>query len=153
VATHNHFALDRGGKVFNRSAPIIKLPAESTEYDHLELLGLLNSSTACFWMKQSFQTKGSSGMGRGVYDERWEFFFEHTTGGLEPFPVPERKPVDLTRQVDILGQKYTSLLPETTFLAFPPSAAALDEAKAKANAVRGQMIGLQEELDWNCYQL
>jgi hypothetical protein len=25
VATHNHFALDRGGKVFNRSAPVIKL--------------------------------------------------------------------------------------------------------------------------------
>jgi hypothetical protein len=26
VATHNHFVLDRGGKVFNRSAPVIKLP-------------------------------------------------------------------------------------------------------------------------------
>ena len=25
VATHNHFVLDRGGKVFNRSAPVIKL--------------------------------------------------------------------------------------------------------------------------------
>ncbi len=30
VATHNHFVLDRGGKVFNRSAPIIKLPAKAT---------------------------------------------------------------------------------------------------------------------------
>ena len=28
VATHNHFVLDRGGKVFNRSAPIIKLPSQ-----------------------------------------------------------------------------------------------------------------------------
>jgi hypothetical protein len=27
VATHNHFVLDRGGSVFNRSAPIIKLNA------------------------------------------------------------------------------------------------------------------------------
>ena len=52
VATHNHFVLDRGGKVFNRSAPIIKLPADATVNDHLALLGLLNSSTACFWMKQ-----------------------------------------------------------------------------------------------------
>jgi hypothetical protein len=52
VTTHNHFVLDRGGKVFNRSAPIIKLPAEATEDDHLALLGLLNSSAACFWMKQ-----------------------------------------------------------------------------------------------------
>ena len=52
VATHNHFVLDRGGKVFNRTAPVIKLPATATEDDHLALLGLLNSSTACFWMKQ-----------------------------------------------------------------------------------------------------
>ena len=52
VATHNHFVLDRGGKVFNRSAPVIKLPPNATEDDHLALLGLLNSSTACFWMKQ-----------------------------------------------------------------------------------------------------
>ncbi len=27
VATHNHFVLDRGGKVFKQSAPVIKLPA------------------------------------------------------------------------------------------------------------------------------
>ena len=30
VATHNHFVIDRGGKVFNRSAPVIKLPATAT---------------------------------------------------------------------------------------------------------------------------
>src|SRR6266849_7328607 len=29
VSTHNHFVLDRGGKVFNRSAPIIKLPSNA----------------------------------------------------------------------------------------------------------------------------
>jgi hypothetical protein len=61
VATHNHFVLDRGGKVFNRSAPIIKLPSDATEDDHLALLGLLNSSTACFWMQQVFHNKGGPG--------------------------------------------------------------------------------------------
>ena len=30
VATHNHFVLDRGGKVFKQSAPVIKLPAGAT---------------------------------------------------------------------------------------------------------------------------
>ena len=60
VATHNHFVLDRGGKMFKRSAPIIKLPSHATEDDHLALLGLLNSSTACFWMKQVFPDKGST---------------------------------------------------------------------------------------------
>jgi len=38
VATHNHFALDRGGSVFSRTAPIIMLPDGATEDDHLVLL-------------------------------------------------------------------------------------------------------------------
>ena len=42
VATHNHFVLDRGGKVFKQSAPVIKLPEGATEDDHLRLLGVLN---------------------------------------------------------------------------------------------------------------
>jgi len=40
VATHNHFVLDRGGKVFNRSAPVIKLPEGATDSEHLMLQGL-----------------------------------------------------------------------------------------------------------------
>src|SRR4030095_10982368 len=60
ITTYSHFVLDRGGKVFNRTAPIIKLPVESSEEDHLALLGLLNSSTACFWMKQISHNKGST---------------------------------------------------------------------------------------------
>ena len=64
VATHNHFVLDRGGKVFKQSAPVIKLPESATEDDHLALLGVLNSSTACFWLKQVSQSKGTSGIGR-----------------------------------------------------------------------------------------
>ena len=55
--SHN-FMLDRVGKAFNRSAPIIKLPSDATEVDHLAVLGLLNSTTACFWMKQGFRTIG-----------------------------------------------------------------------------------------------
>lgn len=65
VATHNHFVLDRGGKVFNRSAPVIKLPPGASEDDHLGLLGLLNSSAACFWLKQIFHNKGSTVDDRG----------------------------------------------------------------------------------------
>ncbi|MDQ0846053.1 hypothetical protein QFZ68_005733 [Streptomyces sp. V1I6] len=60
VATHNQFVLDRGGKVFKQSAPVIKLPKGSTEDQHLELLGILNSSTACFWLKQVSQAKGGA---------------------------------------------------------------------------------------------
>ena len=34
VATHNHFVLDRGGKVFKQTAPVIKLPAGATQDEH-----------------------------------------------------------------------------------------------------------------------
>jgi hypothetical protein len=77
VATHNHFVLDRGGKVFNRTAPIIKLPAETTENDHLKLLGLLNSSTGCFWLKQTLFDRGGGGIGGGLATENWERFYDH----------------------------------------------------------------------------
>ena len=43
VSTHNHFVLDRGGKVFIQSAPVINLPTSTSEEDHFGLLGLLNS--------------------------------------------------------------------------------------------------------------
>jgi hypothetical protein len=89
VTTHNNFVLDRGGKVFNRTAPVIKLPRSATEDDYLALLGLLNSSTACFWMKQILQDKGNGGIGGGIGDELWERRYEHSAAGLSKFPVPE----------------------------------------------------------------
>jgi hypothetical protein len=61
IATHNHFVLDRGGKVFKQTAPVIKLPAGASEDEHLGLLGLLNSSVACFWLQQVCHNKGRPG--------------------------------------------------------------------------------------------
>jgi hypothetical protein len=46
IATHNHFVLSRGGRVFNRSAPVIKLADSAVENDFLGLAGMLNTSTA-----------------------------------------------------------------------------------------------------------
>ncbi|MEV7268535.1 BREX-2 system adenine-specific DNA-methyltransferase PglX [Micromonospora aurantiaca] len=89
VATHNHFALDRGGKVFKQSAPVIKLPEGATEDDHLALLGVLNSSTACFWLKQNSQSKAGSGIGRGIQPEAWMERYEFTGTTLEDFPLPK----------------------------------------------------------------
>ncbi|MEI7782719.1 MAG: BREX-2 system adenine-specific DNA-methyltransferase PglX, partial [Planctomycetota bacterium] len=61
VATHNHFVLDRGGKAFKQTAPVITLSADATEQDHLELLGILTSTIACFWLQQSCHNKGRPG--------------------------------------------------------------------------------------------
>ncbi len=90
VATHNHFVLDRGGKVFNRSAPVIKLPAGTDEARHLDLLGVLNSSIACFWMKQVFHNKGASVDTKGARQTTvvFENFYEHDGTKLKQFPLP-----------------------------------------------------------------
>ncbi len=69
VSTHNHFVLDRGGKVFKQSAPVLKLPESATEDDHLALLGALDSFIACFWLKQVSQGNGNGGIGGGIGDE------------------------------------------------------------------------------------
>ncbi|MCZ2112207.1 MAG: BREX-2 system adenine-specific DNA-methyltransferase PglX, partial [Dehalococcoidia bacterium] len=58
VSTHNHFVLARGGQLFNRHAPIIKLKADATESDHEALLGYLNSSTVAFWCRLVLFPKG-----------------------------------------------------------------------------------------------
>ena len=105
VATHNHFVLDRGGKVFNRTAPVIKLPPDATEDDHLALLGLLNSSTACFWMKQVFHNKGGTvESGRcATDDEAGRHFASSTAPVCSKFPLPADRPLELARQLDSLA--------------------------------------------------
>src|SRR2546423_5332725 len=92
VATHNHFVLDRGGKVFNRTAPVIKLPASATEDDHLALLGLLNSSVGCFWLRQTCFPKGGSGINCGIKDESWEQRFAFNGTNIADFPLPASRP-------------------------------------------------------------
>jgi hypothetical protein len=151
VATHNHFVFDRGGKVFNRSAPIIKLPADATENDHLALVGLLISSTACFWMKQTFHNKGGQGINEGLRGEHWEMFYEHSGTGLHEFPVSQTKLLPLAQLLDALGQDYNASLPDAIVESTIPAQGRLDEGRRKASHLRGRMIAYQEELDWQCY--
>jgi hypothetical protein len=155
VATHNHFVLDRGGKVFNRSAPVIKLPSGATEDDHLALLGLLNSSIACFCMKQVFHNKGSTVDERGARQRTMPFedFYEHTGTGLSKFPIPEQKPISLPRLLDRMAREYGESLPDAVIRAGMPMAEVLAEARSRAESIRRNMIAAQEELDWQCYHL
>jgi hypothetical protein len=100
VATHNHFVLDRGGKVFKQSAPVIKLPAGASEDEHLALVGLLNSSVACFWMQQVFHNKGGPGGGSSK-DEKWHDFFEFDGTKLKQFPIPTGSALPWAQRLDI----------------------------------------------------
>ena len=90
--------LDRGGKVFKQSALIIKLPAESTEDKHLLLLGLLNSSLACFWMKQVFYPKSTASKDIDIERGKPEANrYDFAATGLLPFPLPVEEKLQKTR--------------------------------------------------------
>ncbi|MDB1088772.1 BREX-2 system adenine-specific DNA-methyltransferase PglX [Streptomyces sp. ACA25] len=151
VATHNHFVLDRGGKVFKQSAPVIKLPEEASEDQHLELLGVLNSSTACFWLKQVSQSKGGSGLGRGLQDEDWEERYEFTGTKLREYPLPEQLPLKLGRDLDLLACELAGYEPSAVSEASVPMRGTLDAARTSYAATRNRMIAKQEELDWEVY--
>jgi hypothetical protein len=153
VATHNHFVLDRGAKVFNRTAPVIKLPEGASEDDHLALLGVLNSSTACFWLKQVCHDKGNGGIGGGIASEDWEKFYEFTGTKLQEFPLPTRLPLEKGRSLDAFARRAAALEPEVVCNAVAPTRGALDAARAAQATIRAQMIALHEELDWETYRL
>jgi hypothetical protein len=156
VATHNQFVLDRGGKVFNRHAPVIKFPATVSEEGHLSLLGPLNSSVACFWMKQTFFDRGGGGIGGGIAAERWERFYEHDGTKLKRFPLPTERPLDLACQLDALARDLAEQTPARVLAGwdgYSSLAPLLDEAQAAYHRLRGRMIAVQEDLDWLCYRL
>ncbi|MBQ1009914.1 BREX-2 system adenine-specific DNA-methyltransferase PglX [Micromonospora sp. M51] len=153
VATHNHFVLDRGGKVFKQTAPIVKLSAASSEEDYLGVLGLLDSSTACFWLKQSCFPKGGSGIGRGIQPESWMERFAFNASNVERFPLPGAFPLGRARELDGLAQRLASLTPAAVAASGVPSRQRLAEAAAEYHSTRARMIALQEELDWEVYRL
>jgi hypothetical protein len=140
VATHNHFVLDRGGKVFKQTAPVIKLSESASEDDHLALLGLLNSSTACFWLHQVSHNKGEGGGARvdagysAMGSEAWKNTYAFTSTKLEKFPLPETLPLGFGREIDAFAQQLSTA-----------------STREEDEHIRGRMIALQEELDWDVY--
>jgi hypothetical protein len=158
VATHNHFVLDRGGKVFNRSAPIIKLPETATEDDHYALLAYLNSSTACFWMKQVMMNKGATSHKGVLQADEDKFRYEFDGTKLKALPLPPMVP-----GLAALGQQISDLMSQSSaeqyrsFLARDIDGHALASAfiAASDDARRrlDRACSLQEKVDRVVYEL
>lgn len=159
VATHNHFALGRGGRVFNRHAPVIKLRDGESEEAHLGLLALLNSSTACFWLQQVSHNKGEGGGARvdagyaAMGSEAWKNNFEFTGTKLQEFPLPAQHPATMGRALDSLAQQLSSTSPASVVESGTPTLHSLREARNTWHSIRARLVTLQEELDWRVYSL
>lgn len=155
IATHNHFVLSRGGKFFAQTAPIIKLRPDATEDHYLSLLGLLNSSIACFWFKQVMTPKGGGGIGRGIQDERWETRFQHSGTQTECLPIPAGKPLSLSRCLDDIARQLGEQTANRILEGWTKGddlKKLIEVAEADVGRFRGRLIALQEELDWECYR-
>jgi hypothetical protein len=163
VTTHNHFALSRDKSVFIHSAPVVTLPTGVGEDEYLALLGLLNSSAACFWMKQVFHPKTHASQrhhpdpARGVY--------EFAATGLQALPVPDlgehrEAIVALSRLLDKHARTRAALLDREAVAGLVSSSkdgsallAKLEARWHEADALRERMVALQEEIDWVVYVL
>jgi hypothetical protein len=153
VATHNHFVLCRGGVVFKQTAPVIKLPAEATENDHLALLACLNSSTAAFWLRQVCTCKGGPGGGK-TYEDAYLNYFAFNSTNIERTPISEALRVEriaLTKRIDAFGRELAALQPSRLFATQAPTRRLLDQTAARVIVIRSEMVFLQEELDWLIY--
>ncbi len=153
VATHNHFVLDRGGKIFKQTAPVIKLPEGATEDEHLALLGVLNSSTACFWLKQVCHDKGLRGEGGGFTPSDWERFYQYNGSNVQDYPLPSVLPLARGRTLDSLAQELAMCAPSAVCTRQTPTDIHMNAARSESDEVRARMISIQEELDWEVYRL
>ena len=153
VSTHNHWVLDREGRVFNRTAPVIKLRGNASDEEYLRLLGLLNSSTACLWLKLNCHDKGIRGEGGGFTSSEWERFYQFNGSNVERFPLSRSFPEKLATELDSLARDMAALNSSTINHERTPTAAALRDGRSKQDLLRARMIALQEELDWQVYSL
>lgn len=164
VASHNHFVLDKGGKVFKQAAPIIKLSKGATEDEHLAMLGLLNSSTICFRMKQSAHQKQMMG-GDGIrIESKSKVPYQFAGTQLEKLPIPKKflsgvlreRLLELSRLADGCANRLNELsatkaLKETLKEKDKSISEVWQEYVAEKRRLRSQLIFLQEEIDFTVY--
>lgn len=155
VATHNHFSFVSNGRIFNAHAPIVMLKQSASDDEYLGLLGMLNSSLACFWLQQVCHNKGGPGGGSSK-DEKWHDFYEISSAALIDFPIFNNPPVEFGRGIHALGIQLDSANPATLASkddcdAQSFSRSSFDIARSRYDSTLRKMIALQEELDWHSY--
>lgn len=146
--SHNHFVLDRGGKVFNRTAPALKLHEEVDRRTYFGLFAILNSSTACFWLRHNAQHQGG-----GAADQSWSWTYEFSSAIVARFPLPAELPTGVGDILDSLAQRLSANQLDSVCSGKTPSRSFLRSIYEKQSRIQAQMIALQEELDWHTYGL
>lgn len=147
VASHVHAALDSKSRVFKDTSILVNLGEEPQPEELYGLLGLLNSSAACFWVKMQSQPKG------GAAAHIWARTYQVTGSTLQDLPLAGKLPhvsgralADLSESLDYIRRDATNSLNRI-------SMASLEATQSKYERTREEMISRQEELDWEVYRL
>jgi hypothetical protein len=153
IATHNRAYVNRAHSVTNQHVHAA-IPRPVPEDPHgIRLAGVINSSTGCFWLKQVSHDKGIRGEGGGFTSDDWERFYEFSGAKLQDFPLPSAYPLELSREIDGLAKRLATVTPAVGAGSGVPTRERLAAARDEWHSIRGQMIALQEELDWQVYSL
>lgn len=161
ISTHFHSAIDRRRSLFNAHGHLV-VPRDPD--DAAPIVAVLNSSTACFWLKQVSHNKGEGGGARvdagyaAMGSEEWRNTFEFTGTKLQQFPLPPRLPLDRGRILDELARDLNATTPIAVITAWldNPTRRLADEiaaAESEWHRLRERMIFAHEELDWEVYRL
>lgn len=152
ISTHLHFAYLEGRYVFNRTAPAIKKRQGDSSEEFMGLLGILNSSVACYWMKQvCFPKDGQASM----WDERFAF----NASNLVELPIASVRPIELARRINDLAHRLSNTIAPERLIrsdggsAWPPTRVSLNSAETAYASLTRKMIAEQENLDWYCYSI
>ena len=150
ITSHNHFAIVDSDNILTQTAPMIGMKSGTSRDEILGLLGILNSSVACFWLKQVCQPKGAHLAGKRTREERYAF----NSTNVAELPLCSGRPIDLSSIMDGLAGRLSETQPAGLIaLGQLPTRASLSSAQEEAAKLSKRMIATQEELDWRCYRL
>ena len=161
ISTRNQFAL-HPGCVFDRATLLIDFPATVTEDDAFAVLGYLNSSAVCYWLKQNAYQKSS------IHDRASSetTLYEFSAGVLNQLPIPApvlsrgnriyNGLVELSRRLHETAAQMAECTPEHVLAHWTGSSRntllrSLSDAQQRKVSLLRRMICDQEELDWLVY--
>jgi hypothetical protein len=166
VATHNHFVFDSGRCLFKHSVQVIDVPSTCDRKVALGICGILNSSTGGFWLKQVCHNKGSTVDQHGARQRTspFEDFFAFNGTKLQKAPLPAALPHDAVARLIELSRQRSENTPATAIVRWHDQSGpelireqslqqCLDDAYIVSTLIQGEMLLVQEDLDWECYRL
>jgi hypothetical protein len=162
VSRRNELVLARGDEVIGHGVLCIEMPPEAPEDHCFALLGYLNSSTACYWLKHASHR-------RSVLDgdgHRSDDFFDFSASTIGEIPIPraviEPSPlraqlIALARRLAESAQERAACAPERVLARWDRMSGdalieALGDAEMRELASLRSMVCDQENLDWLIYE-